>query len=373
MKAVPFGELEPAEWDAVAEASDEAWLFHRAAWIGFEEAQAGFANLSFGLVSGGTLTALAPFYRSALGLGTLVETLVHDGLHRHTGLACAPQLTPDERRGAEAAWMNEIFEIARREDADRIHLARQNLSPAWLSPSREEIPAWVMKHRFQLGQAYGPGGLVPAPGLSTVAADQIVVLGGTEEEQFARLKDTCRRAVRKAGKAGARAVVMTQRDRCVDSYYELARRSAERTGEQLAPVGFYRAIHAAFAPAGRCTILAVEVDGAPAAAAFLLHDKRAMHFLSGVSDPSFLDRRVNDFLHWSAIREARERGCSHYRLGPYFPAVPRGWPVETVSRFKTKFGADSRTIVQGSLFLKPGRYVELAQQHVAQLCKDLAG
>jgi hypothetical protein len=373
MKAVPFSEIPAHDWDALCDASDEAWLFHRSAWVAFEAAHGSVENHSFGLLDGGRLAAVAPLYGSQLGLGPFVETLVHDGHHRHTGLASAPDLAAGEARAVRTAWMTEISRVAGDLDADRIHLARQNLTPSSLSPTREEIPFWVMEHGFQLGQGYGPAGLAPAPGMATAVADQIVPLEGSEEELFAGLKDSCRRAVRKASKAGARADDVTGQEDAVESYYRIAELSAARTGEQLPPIDFYRAVRAALAPSERCTFLTVNVDGANASASILVHDKGAVHFLSGVSDPAFLDRRVNDFLHWSAICLARERGCSHYRLGPYFPAVPKGWPIETVSRFKTKFGARPWTIVQGSSFRKPRRYVEIGQAQLARLCEELEG
>ena len=157
----------------------------------------------------------------------------------------------------------------------------------------------------------------------------------------------------------------------IELFYSVAQRSAERTGEQLASIDYYRMIYDRFRPAGCCNVLAVEFDNNLAAAMILLSDKGGVHFLSGVSDPAFLDRRVNDYMHWSAIRWARQRNFLHFRLGPYFPAVPKGWPVETISRFKTKLGGRPWTIVQASRFIKPLRYVELAHAHISKLCNEL--
>lgn len=370
MKAVPFTDIAREEWDSLVSDSRQGWLFHRHDWIVLETRQ-GAENRSFGLFAGARLVAIAPLYISRVGLGPFVEILVHDGYHRHTGLAAATDLDSSSLAAIRSAWLKRIEEIAREADADRIHLARQNLAPHSLGAEREEIPHFVMDDGFQLGHNFGPGGIVPAPGLATVVADQIVVLDADEETLFSRLKDTCRRAVRKAEKSGVGFQDVSGTDDPVATYYALAKRSAERTGEQLAPVAYYRTIFDHFQPAGNCSVLAVEIDGAPAAATILLHDKQSVLFLSGVSDPVFLDRRINDYLHWSAIRWARQRGFAHYRLGPYFPAVPKGWPIEMVSRFKTKLGGQPRTIVQASRFLKPKRYAEMARAHISRLCEEL--
>src|SRR5262249_30583015 len=150
------------------------------------------------------------------------------------GLACRPDLEMADRHAACSAWMARLLEVAQREGADRVHLARQNLSPFSLSTEREEIPFWVMEHGFQLGIGYGPNGLAPAPGLATVAADQIVATsGGGESELFAALKESCRRAVRKAERAGAQVWDATTAGNCVEAYYRIAQLSSVRTGEAI--------------------------------------------------------------------------------------------------------------------------------------------
>jgi len=368
VKAVPFCDIPKQEWDALAELSREAWLYHRHDWITLESEYAEAENISFGIFLKGRLVGIAPLYISQVGLGHFVETLVHDGYHRHTGLATLPGLERSCHSLIQSTWLEEIERVAQSADADRIHLARQNLAPASLGPEREEIPHFVTENRFQLGQNFGPLGVLPAPGLSTTVADQIVELDAEEADLFMRLKESCRRAVRKAEKASAEFKEITQAQDPIAIYYKLAQLSAERTGEQLVSIDYYRAIHSRFSASGRCSVYLVEIKGCPCAAIILLHDKSGVYFLSGVSDPGFLDSRVNDYLHWSAIRWSLAQGFAHYKLGPYFPSVPMGWPIETVSRFKTKFGGRPKTIVQGSRFLKPSRYGDIAQSYTRLLC-----
>lgn len=372
MKPVALSQTEPSEWDDLIAASEQGWLFHRHFWIGLETRFGGAECLSFGLRQSGRLVAALPLYCSKIGLGAFTETLVHAGLHRHTGLALAPDLSAGDVAAARSTAMNVIREAAQRCDADRIYLAHQNLAPASLGPAREEIPYWATEHGFALGNSFGPGGIAPGPGLATTVVDQIVPLGDPEEALFARLNEACRRAVRKGQRAGLVASELGRDDRAIEEYWRLAKLSAARTGELLPDPSYYATIRDGLAPDGRCDIVFVSSEGAHVAAAILLREKGACHFLAGVSDPAFLPQRVNDVLHWSAILHARQRGDHHYRLGPYFPSVPREWPIETVTRFKSKFGARDFTIVQGSLFLKPQRYRELAREHVARLCEELS-
>ncbi len=62
----------------------------------------------------------------------------------------------------------------------------------------------------------------------------------------------------------------------------------------------------------------------------------------------------------------------HYRFGPAFPEVPDDWPIARVSRFKEKFGGQSFTTIQGSLFLKPEKYLAGAAGHLSRLCASRA-
>jgi hypothetical protein len=371
MKSVAFDDISGTDWDALCDASDDAWLFHRSFWVRFETAHSGVENNSFGIRNKNRLVAIAPLYKSQLGLGAFVETLIHDGYNRHTGLAMLPDLDNSEAKAVSDCWMQKILEVAKKNNADRIHVARQNLSPSALSSKRDEIPFWVTDYGFQLGQSYGPGGLAPGPGLATTIVDQIIDLQKSEEQLFAGLNDSCRRAIRKAERSKSLFIDATSGAKCIENYYQLAKLSAARTQEQLPSVDFYLDIHRELASVDRCTVVEVHVGDSRAAAAILLQDKQATYFLSGVSDPDYLEVRVNDFLHWSAINHCRRRGQKYYRLGPYFPAVPKGWPIEKVSRFKTKFGADPLTIVQGSLFLQPKRYAEVAKTNVLHICEEL--
>ena len=167
-------------------------------------------------------------------------------------------------------------------------------------------------------------------------------------------------------------LVAAQGQSAIDTYYDLARLSAQRTGETLAPIEYYREIWQRFSLSGRCALLFAYDGDRPAAAVFLLIDKRAASYLAGVSDPGSLSKRPNNFMHWSAMLWARERGLSHYRFGPIFPEVPPDWPIARVSRFKSQFGARSVTVIQGSYFRRPERYLEPAIEQLRGLHRSEA-
>ncbi len=370
MKVIPFDQADASEWDALCHSSPEAWLFHRSSWVALET-QHFFPhnNYSFALRDGGRIVAVQPLYRAILGLGAWSETLLHSGIHRHTGLALIEGLDFGTAKAARSTAMRHVDEVAESIDADRIQLNSQNLAPQNLTSRRCEIPFWVSDHGYFLGLGIGPSGLAPAPGGATCCADQIVELTAHEEILFSRLDDSCRRAVRKAQAAGLEWCEGD--DRCIADYYALAEISATRTGEALAARRYYEEIWGAFGAEGLCKVLFAYSGGRKVAGLLLLIYKGSAHFLGGVSDPDYLPVRVNDFLHWSAIVWAKRRGLAVYRLGPIFPELPDEWAVARVSRFKGKFGGRSYSMIQGSRFRHPDKYLETGKAQVSALVKAI--
>ena len=359
-----------ADWNACCDASEQAWLFHRAEWIGVETANFTPTALGFALVSPERVVGVQPLYFMEVGLGAWAERLVHSGFHRHTGLALAPDLAPHEIKAARSLAMRRIVEAAAKADADRIQLNVQNLAPESFTPRRQEVPFWVSDHGYRQGLNIGPSGVVPFPGLATCCADQIVPLSDSEEQLFAALDEGCRRAVRKGAAGGLQAAAVTRcTSQTVDRYHDLAVLSAQRTGEALAPKRYFEHLVEALAPSQKVAFMFVTLGDETVAAILLGIDKGSASYLGGISDPRFLHLRVNDFAHWEAIRWAKAAGLAWYRLGPVFPELPPDWPVSKVSRFKGKFGGRSFSTIQGSRFLKVEKYLAAMEEILPQLAQ----
>lgn len=368
MKLVAFREIPAETWDAVCDASEQAWLFHRSDWIAIEERHFVGENLSVGFESRGRLVAVLPLYFSDTSSGAAQENLLHSGIHRHAGLACLPQLDHESLAALKSQMQNYLLEQAALRNCHRIHLSVQSLAPESLNGAPvKEAPFFVSEWDFHYGVAFGPGGLYPAPGMSTVACDQIVMLDGDEDVLFARLVEACRRNVRKALKSGVSVRVLAERD-SIARYYEMAQVSAQRTGESLAPMAYYEDVWKALWPTNRCRLLVAEHDGVAIAMLLAIVDKGGASYLGGVSTAKGLELRANDLVHWELIRVLREGGERCYRLGPAFPGLPDDWPIARVSRFKTKFGARSVPLVVGSRFLEPRHYYDRGVELLRLLC-----
>jgi Acetyltransferase (GNAT) domain len=351
MKTIAFDKIPASDWNDLAQASPDAWLMHRAEWIVIETRFFVRKNLCFGIYVHDRLVGIQPLYLSDGSNGTSHgEILVHSGIHRHAGLALSPSLSRAETIAAQNCTMQLILHVAHSLGADRIQLNAHNLAPRNLSSNRDHIPYWVVDHGFQLGLGFGPNGMEPAPGFSVCNADQIVDLSQSEEVLFSELDEACRRAVRKAEKAGLKFVVETAEDR-LERYFALAKSSALRTGEALPPLDYYQAILDQFSKSENVITTFARLGDNDVAALILLTGKGAASFLAGVSDPGSLSMRPNDFIHWQAILWAKSMKFMAYRFGPIFPEVPSDWPIAKVSAFKGRFGARPVPMIQGSLFL----------------------
>jgi hypothetical protein len=357
MRAVAFETVPAADWDYAHANSDEAWLYHRRDWVLIEQ---GFhlANKSIAaLGDDDAIVGILPLYVArAQGGPEFAELVLHSGMHRHAGPAIVNGLTARTRREIQACLMQRVFDIAAAEDADRIQLSAHNLAPALLGAPRGHLPYWVEDYGFQSGISFGPGFMMPCPGMSTCCADQIVDLSRDVPTLFDALDPSCRKAVRKANSFDL-SFGIDPSNEAPSRYYALAERSVTRTGEILPQAEYYTSVHAKLAQDGRASIGFVTHQGRDVAAIFLLIDKGGVNFMAGVSDPDALPMRVNDFMHWQTILHCRSAGFARYRLGPIFPEIPKDWTIARVSAFKAKFGGTSAEIVHGSFFLRPEKYM----------------
>ncbi|WP_375775725.1 GNAT family N-acetyltransferase [Bradyrhizobium sp. ma5] len=355
MRTVKFQLLQADRWDQFVDSSPDTWLNHSSSWIEIEERFFVNANLSFAILDDDEVVAIQPLFLSE-GAGTaLGERLLHSGIHRHTGLALPPDLSVGRANAAKHAAMKEILALAEVYDVDRIQLNSHNLTSRNRSGSRDEIPFWVERYGFQLGVAFGPGGMAPCPGVATLNADQLLDLEPPTEVLFQNLRD--RASVRQAMKQNL-AFEITSDVAVLKDYMAIAEASSARTGEPIPQDDYYYSVLNCFGPRGKVHIAFVLAETVRVAGLILLTDKGAASYFANVSLPNSLHLRPNDFLHWSAILWAKNAGLRTYRFGPSFPEVPREWPISRVSSFKTKFGSRSVPIIQGSLFRRPERYLQ---------------
>ncbi len=340
MKVVPFRDADPSGWNAVWTQSPDAWLFHSLRWIHIEGDNFWSANLSIALEERGETAATLPLYMGIIG----DQRVVLSGLHRHAGLAVHPDYH-GQRKTIQAMVIDYARQMARRHEADRIQLSVQNLAPRSLSCQRDHIPFWVMDYGFHHGLACVPNGFEVDGDRNHVFADLIVDLRPSEAEIHANFSPACRRALTQAAANNLSFSVSTDADATL-RFRDVARVSAERTGERLPPDSYYQSLQD-LVYEGKLVLTQVLVGDAVSAASLIAVDKRAATYLAGASLAEYHPLRVNDFLHWQNALWLKQRDLDHYRLGPTFPQVPKDWPINRVAAFKERFGGRPFPIIQG--------------------------
>jgi CelD/BcsL family acetyltransferase involved in cellulose biosynthesis len=141
-------------------------------------------------------------------------------------------------------------------------------------------------------------------------------LSQTEEELFAGMKSSCRRAVRKAAKEGVR-VEEAHGVEFADEYYEQLIEVFERQGRRPPyTVERVREMIRCVEPGGNLLMLrAVAADGERIATALFPASDDFAYFWGGASLTEHLALRPNDAIFWHAMKHFRDRGVARLDLG----------------------------------------------------------
>lgn len=144
----------------------------------------------------------------------------------------------------------------------------------------------------------------------------VVDLAGDESDVFARMTSACRRAVRKSVKVGVR-VEVAHGPSFADEYYAQLKEVFAR--QSLVPtygVEHVRELIRHLEKTGRLLLLrAVAPDGRRIATGIFLAFNGVAYFWGGASVREQQILRPNEAVFWSAMRWAREMGCSTLDMG----------------------------------------------------------
>lgn len=160
----------------------------------------------------------------------------------------------------------------------------------------------------------------------------VEVTPGNRDAMWRALESTCRNRIRKAIKAG-----LTAEDAMdpgvADEFYERYCDLMQRKGRVPPyPREYARLLFRHLKRADLLFALRVRDNtGRVLAVGLFPHDHRTMYFWGGASWQDGRDLCPNEFLHWSAMRMAAERGLARYDMCGY-------------GQFKRKFGGELVTL-----------------------------
>lgn len=162
----------------------------------------------------------------------------------------------------------------------------------------------------------------------------ILELSKAGEEILAQMKPKGRYNIKVAEKHGIK--VETNGD--VESFYQLLKKTGERDGFGIHSADYYQKILAALSPHAQL-LLARYDDRVIAGGIFVYLDEWGIYYY-GASDHHYRHLMAPYLIQWTAMREAKKRGCNYYDFLGIAPENSPNHPWAGVTDFKKKFGGE---------------------------------
>ena len=318
-------EIPRAEWDAFADASSEAWLWHRSDLIGAQTFWPGRSDSSFAVCDGADrILALMPLHRTRARIARSIDIVRFNSLGGH---ACADWLRPDCRSDVLSTIETELHARMRRERAVSFELQIAPLTPSLRDPR------------------HGADNPALALGLADCSTHTWMVdLARPADEIRRNYSSLTRRELRKS-ESRRITIREAQGSRDLETYYRLHLETYGRTGARPFPINYFQAIFETCIPARFARILFAERAGTVVAAQNTAVYKQGAVYWTGASATD-KGAGENRMLFDAQIMAARSAGCLRYETGEAFPetasAKERG-----LSQFKRSFGASLEAYYRG--------------------------
>ena len=193
-------------------------------------------------------------------------------------------------------------------------------------------PEWVTEAQRAALEASGA-----RPGRHAIQhqATMLVDISGGDDA-LARFKESTRRNIRAGERQGIR-VEASDAGAAMDRFYGLLEETAQREGFKIRSRAYYQDLLALFRERGQVAVyLARHEDQLLAGAVMLYYGPKLVYLFGGTSSAG-KDRKPGYLLHWRAIEDAQQRGCTSYDMwGVPFDPQP-GHPGYGYYVFKSRF------------------------------------
>jgi len=327
---VPRQEIDPQVWDSFVEANEEAWLWHRYAFVDTLLTWPDRRDQSFAVLdkaSGGKMVAVLPLYVIDLRIKGVfrVRTLESFG-----GPAFTAGLGTRHRRAILDQFLAHLLRIADRLNAGEISFTLSPLAPRWRGKKCPRTNPLLM-----LGCE------------NTLTQTWIVDLRRDLDALWNGLEGRARTTIRKAINSGVK-VRQASRETDLDIYYDLHRETYLRTGARPHPKTYFAAIWNHFVNHGIAQFFFAELGGSVVAAENFSIYKSAVCYWTGAASEKGLKVGANSLLQWTAMQWMVERGLSWYEVGEAFPNIKDG-KLKGLNDFKKSFGGNLYPFYKGRL------------------------
>jgi hypothetical protein len=314
-------------WDAFANASDEAWLWHRydlqdalASWPGSRDESFALDDEEEGLVG------LVPLRRITRRTAGLVTVHILDSLG---GVALRNRLGDKARRRLLQTACERLKERAQHGICLDVRLTLPAMAPGRRGASVPRVnPLLTMGCRNALTQTW------------------VVDLSGGRDAIWMAMEGRARTAVRKAEKFGVTVRAAEADD--LDTYYRLHLETYSRSGLTPHPRRYFELIWRHFLSSGLARVWIAMLDGAPIAAENFGIYKQAAIYWTGAASAKGLEVEANSLLQWTAMQWMMDNDVCWYETGEGFPQVGAG-KSKGLNDFKKSFGGEMYPYYKGNL------------------------
>jgi hypothetical protein len=322
-------ELGREAWDAAADASPEAWLWHRydlcdtavRDWPGRSDA-------SFAVVNDrGEVEALLPAYvlerKSHLGLRAR-------DLNSNGGPALAPTMGRSRRQHVLAAVAAQLQAQAQASRVIRTTIALPPMAPALRGPEGPRCNPLL-----QIGCEDMSG------------ATWIADLRDGFEAAWKRFEGRARTSVRRAEEAGI-TVRLSTTPNDWSTFFELHRETYRRLGVPSYPAALFQAIFERLVAAGVCCVYFAELNATPIAAVNIACYKQGGYFWHGFASDEGLRTNALTLLLSNGMKDQAGKGAVQW-LDCGEAVLHPGGKHRQLSEFKKSFGGELYPAFRGQI------------------------
>ncbi len=325
--------IDRTQWDAFAERSPYAWLYHTYDMQDAIATWPGKNDLSFALVDeekSGEIVAIIPLHRINR---SFLKVFPNSHIESMGGIACHPLLSEKQRIKVTERAIEIIHEIAAGNHAEEIRVYLSPLTP-FLRKNDESRINPLIDFGFD----------------NLPSQTYLIDLKKSKEEIWNHMEGYCRTHIRKAEKNGFQVRQVNQIED-LNIYYDLHCRTYNRTGAQPHPYAYFETIWKNFVSNGRSIVFFAELEGKVVAA-----DNEAVYKNAASGWTAAGEGRstsgVNNLLHWTAIQWAIDNGMELYESGEGFPGEKDG-KRKGLTDFKKSFGGELYPLYRGCIIRRP--------------------
>ncbi len=332
----PRQEITKPLWDQFAEASPYAWLYHTFDMQDAIETWPGKSDMSFALIDeekSGQIVAIVPLHRVDRPFLKLFKNC---SLESMGGIAFHPQLTQKQMDVVAELAIQSIRELGKKNSAEEIRFYLSPLTPFLREPAASRINPLIY-----LGVE------------NTPSQTYLIDLNQTTDSIWNNMDGYCRTHIRKAEKTGY-TVRQAAVENDLETYYQLHCRTYHRTGVTPHPYAYFEAIWKDFVSSGKSVVFFAELEGKVVAADNEAVYKKAVSGWTAAGEGK-ATTGVNNLLHWTAIKWAKENDMQLYESGEGFPGELDG-KRKGLTDFKKSFGGDLFPLYRGRILCRPALY-----------------